>query len=195
MYFDIMTIFYLRHEDRPLEDSTFHIELSKLGKHRSKTSLKKLLLELNISEIYCSPFIRCLQTIHPFVRESGTKLNVDYALQEIFFDKNFIRKPSSKLNLRESIHFQVNSNYNSSLEPNTLKYEESMVSVNSRVSNFVNNVLSPHIESKKNILVCTHMGIVNILISNMSKMKRDPNDFYDMGIVSKIENGDIIFLN
>ena len=31
-----MTIYYLRHEDRPLEDSTFYIELSKLGKEEQE---------------------------------------------------------------------------------------------------------------------------------------------------------------
>ena len=80
-----MTIYYLRHEDRPLEDSTFYIELSKLGKRRARTSLKSLLLQLDLNEIYCSPFIRCLQTINPFIQESGKIVNVDYGLQEFFF--------------------------------------------------------------------------------------------------------------
>jgi len=190
-----MTIYYLRHEDRPLEDSTFYIELSKLGKHRAKTSLKKLLLELNISEIYCSPFIRCLQTIKPFTQESGKIVNVDYGLQEFFFDKNFIKKSKAELSLEEEINFNVNQNYNSTLKPNTLKYQENLLSITQRVENFVNNVLKEYIHSKKNILVCTHMGVLNVLISKMSNIKRAPNDFYSMGSLSKIENDHIIFLN
>lgn len=190
-----MTIYYLRHEDRPLEDSTFYIELSKLGKRRARTSLKSLLLQLDLNEIYCSPFIRCLQTINPFIQESGKIVNVDYGLQEFFFDKNFIKKSKAKLSLDEMINFNVNQNYKSTLKPNTLKYQEDFFSLNQRVDNFANDVLKKYINSEKNILVCTHMGVLNVLISKMSNIERDPNDFYSMGSLSKIENNQIVFLN
>ena len=39
------------------------------------------------------------------------------------------------------------------------------------------------------------MGVLNVLISKMSNIERDPNDFYSMGSLSKIENNQIVFLN
>ena len=60
-----MTIYFVRHEERPMDDSTFLIELTEAGKNRAATSLKNTLLKLNINTVYCSPFVRCLQTINP----------------------------------------------------------------------------------------------------------------------------------
>ena len=40
-----MTIYFLRHEERPMEDSTFLTELTKNGKDRAASSLKEALIK------------------------------------------------------------------------------------------------------------------------------------------------------
>ena len=57
-----MKIYILRHEDRTM-DCTFFSPLTKKGLENS-LSLISLLKEKNISYIYCSPFIRTLQTVY-----------------------------------------------------------------------------------------------------------------------------------
>ena len=74
-------IYFLRHEERP-DDVTFHTELTESG-HKSSKFLSDKLKNLNITKIYCSPFLRTLQTIHPFTINSGLKVNVDYSLSEL----------------------------------------------------------------------------------------------------------------
>ena len=66
------------------------IELTEKGKEAARTSLKKLLLQLDIKIVFCSPFIRCQQTIHPFIERIGLTVNVENCLQEIYWDPKFL---------------------------------------------------------------------------------------------------------
>ena len=59
-----MRLFLLRHEERPKEVG-FYTELTEEGKKNSINKVKQL-EKLNIDKIFCSPFIRCVQTIEPF---------------------------------------------------------------------------------------------------------------------------------
>lgn len=62
-----MKIYILRHEDRTI-DCSFFGPLTKKGLINSGKLIDKL-EKLNIDEIYCSPFIRTMQTIYPFVEK------------------------------------------------------------------------------------------------------------------------------
>src|SRR5690242_2611715 len=74
-------IYTLRHEER--EGSTDYLtELTPKGIQRSETHLCALLESLNIDIIYCSPFIRTLQTILPFCQKTGLKVNIEWSLVE-----------------------------------------------------------------------------------------------------------------
>ena len=84
-----MKLYFLRHELRPLYDSTFLTELFDIGKENSKTKLKDLLNTLNINKIYSSPFIRVLQTVDPFAKENNLQLYCDYSLAETITEKLF----------------------------------------------------------------------------------------------------------
>ena len=189
-----MTIYYLRHEHRPMNDSTFHTELTDKGKEAARTSLKTLLLQLDIKKVYCSPFIRCQQTIHPFIKRSGLSVNVENCLQEVFWDPKFQEFPLAELDYEQEKLYNVNKDYSSILPPNTLSYPENTVSVRKRVKIFAEFLKKKNFSD--NVLVCTHMGIVNILLSEMcEKIERDEETFYDMGKVSKIVNNELVILN
>jgi broad specificity phosphatase PhoE len=189
-----MTVYYLRHEHRPMDDSTFNTELTDKGKEAARTSLKRLLLRLDIKRVFCSPFIRCQQTIHPFIDRTDLQVNVENCLQEVYWDPKFIDNPKSELNIQQKEFYKTNNTYKSLLPPNTLSYPEDKTSVRKRVK-----VFSDYLKNKNftnNVLVCSHMGIVNVLLSHMSDtIDRAENEFYDMGKVSKIVDNKLVFLN
>ena len=62
-----MKIYLLRHEDRT-QDATFFSPLTKQGLENSVKLIKDL-EKSNINIVYSSPFIRTLQTIHPYVKK------------------------------------------------------------------------------------------------------------------------------
>ena len=189
-----MTIYYLRHEHRPMDDSTFNTELTDKGKETSRTELKRLLLKLDIKKVFCSPFIRCQQTIHPFIDRTDLSVNVENSLQEVYWDPKFLDNPKSELNIQQKEFYKVNNSYNSLLPSNTLSYPENKNSVRKRVKLFTDYLKNKNYTD--NILVCSHMGIVNVLLSQMgNNIDRAENDFYDMGKVSKIVDDKIVFLN
>ena len=189
-----MTIYYLRHEHRPMDDSTFHTELTDKGKENARTSLKRLLLQLDIKKVYCSPFIRCQQTIHPFISRTNLTVNVENCLQEVYWDPKFVEFPLAELDEEQQNFYNINKSYKSLIPSNTLSYPENDLSVKKRVKKFAEFLKNKNFSD--NVLVCTHMGIVNVLVSEMCEnINRDGEKFYDMGKVSKIVNGELVILN
>ena len=76
-----MKLYILRHEDRT-QDATMFSPLTKEGLKNS-LSLVDTLQDLEIDVIYSSPFVRTLQTVHPFAKSRNKKINLEYGLQEI----------------------------------------------------------------------------------------------------------------
>ena len=75
-------MYVVRHEKRPVEDPSFFVSLTEEGLSDSADAVRAKLLAANITKVYASPFRRVLQTVHPFLSESGLKANVDWALYE-----------------------------------------------------------------------------------------------------------------
>ena len=75
-------MYVVRHEKRPVEDPSFFVSLTEEGLSDSADAVRARLLAANITKVYASPFRRVLQTVHPFLSESGLKANVDWALYE-----------------------------------------------------------------------------------------------------------------
>jgi 2,3-bisphosphoglycerate-dependent phosphoglycerate mutase len=76
-----MKIYILRHEDRTM-DGTFFSPLTQDGLDNA-VKLIELLNKYNIDCIYSSPFIRTLQTVYPYAKSKGLKINADHSLSEI----------------------------------------------------------------------------------------------------------------
>lgn len=190
-----MPVYLIRHEDRLLHDSTFRINLTDKGRDRAESCVKFNLLKLDIDEIYSSPFLRCLQTVNPFALKSGLGINVENTLQEVFFEPNFLLRPKAELNDHDKKIYNVNSRYHSLIPSNTLRYPESEKSIEDRVTLFWKNVVKPNLNSNKTILVCSHMGIVNMLIKLTVDKKRDLETFYPMGQISKLTNKSVLYIN
>ncbi len=71
-----MKIYILRHEDRT-QDCTFFSPLTKKGLENS-AELVPVLVKCKIDIIFTSPFIRTLQTVYPFIKETKIKPYLEY---------------------------------------------------------------------------------------------------------------------
>jgi len=163
-----MKIFILRHEDRT-QDATFFSPLTKTGLENSK-KLIPILKDLHIKYVFSSPFIRTLQTIYPYLKDTNTNVKLDYGLSEIK-DKDLIPKISHTIRLPEYMNedFLIDTNYKSSVEPEDIKYPEKEIDVQKRIKAFLKNIISNHLNTDSNILIVTHQVVCNIILKIIYK--------------------------
>ena len=169
-----MKIFILRHEDRTM-DSTFFSPLTQEGLDNS-IKLIEVLTKCNIDVIYSSPFIRTLQTILPYSKSKGIKINLEHSLSEIQHP-HLIPIKSYQINLPQYIaeQFNYNSSYSSSLDPAFHIYPEDEKSVCNRVKKFISKLITENVDSKHNILIVTHQIVCNCLLKLATKRIKDIN--------------------
>lgn len=144
-------IFMLRHEERG-QDRSFTSSLTKLGYFKSEYIICPKLESLNIKTIYSSPLARTLQTISPFCEKTGYKVNIEWSLVESIPINPTISDKFSNI---------INSEYSS-----VSKYSSEIIEFNElkeRVRNFIMSV--KHIVQSENILLVTHMPVINALLS------------------------------
>jgi len=190
-----MKLYFLRHELRPLNDSTFLTELFDIGKENSEKKIKPILDSLNIDKIYCSPFIRVLQTIHPFAKKHNIQPSCDYCLAETVTEKNFIVKPDMTLSENQTKEFNVNKFHESLFDKKKLVYPESDKQIEERVNIFCKYLEERYGPSNTTILIASHMDIVNLCLGYFSKQNINRHKYYAMGKISTVENNKIVFLN
>tara|TARA_B110000438_G_scaffold294933_1_gene337094 strand:+ start:1097 stop:1666 length:570 start_codon:yes stop_codon:yes gene_type:complete len=186
-----MKIYIIRHELRDLNDPTFSSELLERGHHNARTIVKDKLNTLNITHIYSSPFLRTLQTVFPYSKENNKKINVEYGIAETIDEPLFKQKPNITLSSIQEKIYNINKNYSSIWNKNTLKYKEKTHQIKYRVKMFLNMLTSKHENTHDNILIATHMSIVNILLSLISGKNIDVELHYPMGQISTVENNNI----
>ena len=145
-------IYLLRHEQRGNKVS-FETPLTPKGLENAETVICSQLEKLDIGMIYCSPFIRTLQTIKPFCDKTGMKINLEWGLVESFTSES-----------TNPIEFQsiINSNYNS-LIPYKLSDNTEVINfdlLKQRVKTFIESL-----DRSQNILLVTHMPVINAILS------------------------------
>ena len=185
-----MRIYILRHEDRTM-DATFFSPLTQDGLDNS-IKLLEILEKCKIDTIYCSPFIRTLQTIYPYSKKHDIKINTEHSLSEIQHP-HIIPVKSYQINLPQYIaeQFNCNSNYISYLDPHNHNYPEDEKSVSSRVKAFLGKIVREHVDSKHNILIVSHQIVCNCILKKATKRYKDLPQFeihfnYPKGSITKI---------
>jgi broad specificity phosphatase PhoE len=171
-----MKIYILRHEERNIEDATFCSPLTPNGFNNSK-KLATTLKEYNMTHIFTSPFLRTLQTIEKYCKIENTKAYREFALYE--FMDSCIGTPNNYL-------FDVPNEYQSIIDLSFYKMEDiqwndSFDIIKKRVQSFIEYLQkSNFIKDKENanILLVTHMSIVNALLNKESE------DYYPMGHIT-----------
>jgi 2,3-bisphosphoglycerate-dependent phosphoglycerate mutase len=163
-----MKIYILRHEDRT-QDCSFFSPLSELGLNNSK-KLIPILKENNINMIISSPFIRTLQTVNPYLRESNKKVNIEYGLSEIHH-QDIIPPKSVGLVLPEYLakHYNYNQEYASFIKPDGIKYPENGKDCENRMRRTIKNIIEKYYKTDYNILIVTHQSLCNTMMKIVNK--------------------------
>ena len=169
-----MKIYILGHEDRTL-DATFFSPLTSKSLSRS-VDLIKILNKCGINKIYSSPFIRTLQTIHPYSKSKNININVDYSLAEIQ-SPFIIPEKSYQITLPQYIadSFNCNPKYKSLITPENYTYPETESNVSSRVRHFLNYLLNNKIQSENIYLIVAHQVVCNQILKVATKRMKDIN--------------------
>ena len=165
-----MKLYILRHEDRTM-DATLFSPLTENGLHAS-IKLIEILNGQEIDYIYSSPFIRTLQTIHPYTKFKKLKINIEHSLSEIQHP-HIIPEKSFTISLPKYIakSFNYNKKYTSLLNPINHNYPEDEESVNIRVKAFISKIMNEHLDTKYNIILVTHQIICNAILKIATKKK------------------------
>ena len=167
-----MKIYILRHEDRTM-DLTFFSPLTKNGLENSLELVKNLEKE-KINSVYSSPYIRTLQTVYPYCKKYNLKPKLDYSITELYQEDN-IPKKSYQITLPEYIaeSFNYETEYDTLMTPNDIKFPEDITSFNKRVKNFLKNIIKYNYNTDKNILLVTHQGVIDIILHSITKNNKE----------------------
>ena len=176
-----MKIYILRHEDRTM-DCTFFSPLTLKGLENA-IDLIPTLKEHNINLIFCSPFIRTLQTIYPYSEKFNINLNLEYSIAEFQHDE-IIPKKSYSVRLPEYLakDFNFNPDYVSEFEPENFNYPEKIEDVRKRVKKFFQNLIRNYYDKKVNILIVTHQLACNILSKLAYEKMTENNSEYSLDV-------------
>ena len=179
-----MKIYILRHEDRT-QDCSFFAPLTETGLSNAQNLVDKL-KEVNINLIFSSPFIRTLQTVYPYVKESGQKINLEYGLAE-FHHSDIIPVKAVGISLPEylAINFNYEPSYKTIVKPTDIEYPESDKLVTSRVKRVLRDIISKYNETDSHILLVSHQSICNAIL----KIVNNSSEKFKGKLPDKIVNG------
>ena len=185
-----MTLYLLRHEKR-FEEPLFFTELTPDGKKDSFKLINKI-NEINPDVIISSPFLRCLQTIYPYLLHSKKKVDIEYSLYEylhepIFTYQNFNHKVEELFYNYPHFKQCINSNYKSFLNFKNIKYpEKSHNQLNKRLIPFIDNLIKKYKNSDFKILIVSHMSIISCIKHYINTGNYlDKEVFFEMGQIEK----------
>ena len=173
-----MKLFLLRHEQTNNE-AEFYTELTEKGKENSKNKVE-IIEKMNIDKIFCSPFIRCIQTVEPFCLKNNKFINIDCALGEYPYNESNERMshPVDFLEIINVDYIPILSN---------IPFYEILKDLQERVKNFCTKLLIRYYDTNLNILIVSHQSILNTIehyVTN-SKEKLEIHKEFPMGHLTK----------
>lgn len=157
-------LYILRHEQR--EDSiSFNSQLTVNGIYNSFTQVCKKLGD-NIDVIYCSPFIRTIQTIERYATTHNIKINLEWSLAESVPKQYHIPSKYENMINREYLSYlSYNDAISYSDEEKILQFDV----IKNNIRNFLNNIR----QNDQNVLLVTHLPIINAILSVMGYERKD----------------------
>lgn len=180
-----MKIILLRHEKRENYPGFFS-NLTQEGFIDSFKLIKKF-EKYKINQIYCSPLVRTLQTIHPYCLENKVKVNIEYALYEYRLNPYFLLEPKTynMSDIKNKYLTQIrNTKYKSVVKKKYFNYLllEDEVSLEGRVRIFFNYLKNKKNLENKTILIVSHKGVINMIkrINNIKINGDFPKGHYEI---------------
>lgn len=188
-----MKIFILRHEDRT-QDCTFFSPLTELGLNNA-IKLTQILKENNINMIFSSPFIRTLQTVYPYLKETKQTVNLEYGLSEIHHP-DIIPPNSVGLTLPEYLtkHYHYNPEYLSLIKPNGIKYPENTKDCENRMRIVIKNIIEKYYKTDLNILLVTHSTLCNSVLKIINKFSKEYRHKLNDEIIKGYQKGKLCLI-
>jgi broad specificity phosphatase PhoE len=178
IFYNIMKLFLLRHEERP-EENDFYTELTEKGKENSLKKIQEL-EKLNIDKIFCSPFIRCIQTIEPYCLKNGKSVNIECSLGEY---------PYNEMKERMSHPVEFIELFNMDYVPvlSRIPLYENLKDLKERVKEFCSKLLMKYYDRNINILIVSHQSVINTIEHLVTNSKKDLeiHSNFPMGCISK----------
>jgi len=185
-----MRLIILRHGIRgPVP--TFMTSLTSEGLEQVKKLEEKLAL-IEIDEIYCSPFLRTVQTIYPYCIKMNKKVNIDNGIYECTHNKYFTPE-NYKGTIKDfeishnHLHKIINKDYKSYIKLDEIECNENFYQIRDRIFNFINYLMDLYKNTNKTVLLVTHMASCN-LIKRYFNEKTEINDHFEMGDFEIINN-------
>ena len=176
-----MQLYVIRHEKRDKSPAYF-THLTEEGLFKSLNIIPYELKKYNIDIIYSSPYLRCLETIEPFSKQNNKLINIELGLCESDLQINI-------KDIQDTIkYFNYNSNYVSIVSENDINYgSKNVYSMVYRVKKMLNNIIEQHKNTNNNIILVTHMSIVNILFHLINKTPNfDMEEYRPMGYIYQL---------
>ena len=181
-----MTVYLLRHEKR-FPTPTYFTSLTDEGLENSKL----LCEEINTIQpdiILTSPFLRCIQTIYPYVKKYNKKINIDYSLYEFLedplFTKNNYKHTFDELyDNYPDLKDIINENYHPFSTIDTITFpEHTFEQLNDRIVPFINYLEETYKNTDKKILIVSHGSIVSSIKHYLVTRTRATKDYtFHMG--------------
>jgi broad specificity phosphatase PhoE len=167
-------LFLLRHEQRGRSIS-YRSSLTDEGLSSSILSVAPRLETIGIDVIYCSPFLRTLQTIRPFCERSGIKINIEWSLVESIPKDTDVDQEFSPIINKEYTSFTPYEELNASsvIDFDILK---------KRIIPFVKSL-----DCSKNTLLVTHMPVINAILSYIKSVDIDMYTHVHPGSIISID--------
>lgn len=188
-----MKIYILRHEDRT-QDCSFFAPLTKTGLENS-IKLVKYLEKEKIDKIYCSPFIRTLQTIYPYAKEHNVKINIEYGLSELH-NEEIIAKKAVGICLPEYLadSFNYNTEYKTLIKPTDIIYPEKEKHAQTRIKRVLRKVIEDNLESNHNIILVSHQTLCNAVLKIVNKSSKEFKGKLEESVINNYKKGKICLI-
>lgn len=174
-----MKLILLRHFQR-FSKPTFYTELTAVGKKNSELMVP-VLSNYNIKHIFCSPFIRTIQSIEPFCKKSGLLINAENGLYESLDDCIFKNEYIYDIrNVKNKTH--INEDYKSIVYKKHITYPDREEQVYARVKKFMKWLINEKNNSntfKGDILCVSHQTT----LYNLSKILNKPTKLNEGGLL------------
>ena len=175
-----MIIYLLRHEERH-PSCLFNSSLTSDGLSASKDLVNQLKL-LDVSQVYCSPFLRNVQTIEPYCVKTHKKVRCEPALYEFLGHKDFVPENYRHTWKEHHLSYQsiIDPNYCPFLDTSGLQFPES--DIDYRIRPFITYLLKTNAD--KSLLV-SHMTPINAILSFFDP-NHSPGFLYPTGCLTQI---------
>ena len=184
-----MKIYVLRHEHRGKDP----LPLSPLTSKGFKNSLGliKKIEDINPDIIYCSPFLRTIETIYPYCKINNKKVNIENSLYEYvhapeFKYYNYIHRimDLNKNSYQQLMSTCINKEYESFLDVYNINFPENEDQLLYRAHKFIHKISNDNALKNKTILLVTHMSTINAIKSFYNPVPIE--EIFEMGNIEKV---------